>query len=48
MNSCLLTEKELKLKPAKWEEFEDPFDDWDCMFESEEEEEGSGASQLQS
>jgi hypothetical protein len=43
LNSCLLTEKELKLKPAKWEDFEDPFEDWECMLESsDEDEEDSG------
>jgi G3E family GTPase len=38
LNSCLLTDKEFKMTPEKWEDFEDPFEDWDCMFESDEEE----------
>lgn len=34
LNKCLLTDKEMELGPDGWEEFPDPFDDWEIMFES--------------
>lgn len=37
MELCLLTDEELALGADAWEEFEDPFDDWEIMFESDDE-----------
>eukprot|EP01127_Copromyxa_protea_P019872 TRINITY_DN653_c0_g1_i1.p1 TRINITY_DN653_c0_g1~~TRINITY_DN653_c0_g1_i1.p1 ORF type:complete len:443 (+),score=132.71 TRINITY_DN653_c0_g1_i1:1319-2647(+) len=39
LNDCLLTDDELALGAEAWEEFEDPFDDWEIMFESSEDDE---------
>lgn len=35
LDNCLLTDQELALGEEEWEEFEDPFDDWEIMFESD-------------
>jgi len=45
LDKCLLTDNELKMGPERWEEeFEDPFDDWENMFESGSESESESHS----
>jgi hypothetical protein len=38
LEGSLLTDEELAEGADAWEEYEDPFDDWEIMFESDDEE----------